>query len=132
MNKELVEIVDKDYVLMRRGLGLIMEDVLTDSEFANLIFISTLTGEVDCILRTNRGNGEIAGVNEIAEKINRSTSTVRKLLKKYIENDIIYKLDKKSEYNKYGKDLYIINPNLFRRDGELDDNLLEFFYDKRW
>ena len=132
MNKELVEIVDKDYVLMRRGLGLIMEDVLTDSEFANLIFISTLTGEVDCILRTNRGNGEIAGVNEIAEKINRSTSTVRKLLKKYIENDIIYKLDKKSEYNKYGKDIYIINPNLFRRDGELDDNLLEFFYDKRW
>ena len=132
MNKELVEIVDKDYVLMRRGLGLIMEDVLTDSEFANLIFISTLTGEKDCILRTNRGNGEIAGVNEIAEKINRSTSTVRKLLKKYIENDIIYKLDKKSEYNKYGKDIYIINPNLFRRDGELDDNLLEFFYDKRW
>ena len=117
MNKELVEIVDKDYVLMRRGLGMIMEDVLTDSEFANLIFISTLTGEVDCILRTNRGNGEIAGVNEIAEKINRSTSTVRKLLKKYIENDIIYKLDKKSEYNKYGRDLYIINPNLFRRDG---------------
>ena len=132
MNKELVEIVDKDYVLMRRGLGLIMKDVLTDSEFVNLIFISTLTGEKDCILRTNRGNGEIAGVNEIAEKINRSTSTVRKLLKKYIENDIIYKLDKKSEYNKYGKDLYIINPNLFRRDGELDDNLLEFFYDKRW
>ena len=132
MNKELVEIVDKDYVLMRRGLGLIMKDVLTDSEFVNLIFISTLTGEVDCILRTNRGNGEIAGVNEIAEKINRSTSTVRKLLKKYIENDIIYKLDKKSEYNKYGKDIYIINPNLFRRDGELDDNLLEFFYDKRW
>ena len=132
MNKELVEIVDKDYVLMRRGLGLIMKDVLTDSEFANLILISTLTGEVDCILRTNRGNGEIAGVNEIAEKINRSTSTVRKLLKKYIENDIIYKLDKKSEYNKYGKDIYIINPNLFRRDGELDDNLLEFFYDKRW
>ena len=132
MNKELVEIVDKDYVLMRRGLGLIMKDVLTDSEFVNLIFISTLTGEVDCILRTNRGNGEIAGVNEIAEKINRSTSTVRRLLKKYIENDIIYKLDKKSEYNKYGKDIYIINPNLFRRDGELDDNLLEFFYDKRW
>ena len=111
---------------------MIMDNVLTDSEFANLIFISTLTGEKDCILRTNRGNGEIAGVNEIAEKINRSTSTVRKLLKKYIENDIIYKLDKKSEYNKYGKDLYIINPNLFRRDGELDDNLLEFFYDKRW
>ena len=132
MNKELVEIVDKDYVLMRRGLGLIMEDVLTDSEFANLIFISTLTGEVDCILRTNRGNGEIAGVNEIAEKINRSTSTVRKLLKKYIENDIIYKLDKRNSYNKYGKDVYIINPNLFRRDGELDDNLLEFFQDKRW
>ena len=132
MSKELVEIVDKDYVLMRRGLGMIMDNVLTDSEFANLIFISTLTGEVDCILRTNRGNGEIAGVNEIAEKINRSTSTVRRLLKKYIENDIIYKLDKKSEYNKYGKDLYIINPNLFRRDGELDDNLLEFFYHKRW
>ena len=132
MNKELVEIVDKDYVLMRRGLGLIMKDVLTDSEFANLIFISTLTGEVDCILRTNRGNGEIAGVNEIAEKINRSTSTVRRLLKKYIENDIIYKLDKRNSYNKYGKDVYIINPNLFRRDGELDDNLLEFFYDKRW
>ena len=132
MNKELVEIVDKDYVLMRRGLGMIMNNVLTDSEFANLLFISTLTGEVDCILRTNRGNGEIAGVNEIAEKINRSTSTVRKLLKKYIENDIVYKLDKKSKYNKYGKDVYIINPNLFRRDGELDDNLLEFFYDKRW
>ena len=132
MNKELVEIVDKDYVLMRRGLGMIMDNVLTDSEFANLIFISTLTGEKDCILRTNRGNGEIAGVNEIAEKINRSTSTVRKLLKKYIENDIIYKLDKRNSYNKYGKDLYIINPNLFRRDGELDDNLLEFFYDKRW
>ena len=132
MSKELVEILDKDYVLMRRGLGMIMKDVLTDSEFANLIFISTLTGEVDCILRTNRGNGEIAGVNEIAEKINRSTSTVRRLLKKYIENDIIYKLDKKSEYNKYGKDIYIINPNLFRRDGELDDNLLEFFYHKRW
>ena len=132
MNKELVEIVDKDYVLMRRGLGLIMKDVLTDSEFVNLIFISTLTGEVDCILRTNRGNGELAGVNESAEKINRSTSTVRRLLKKYIENDIIYKLDKKSEYNKYGKDLYIINPNLFRRDGELDDNLLKFFCDKRW
>ena len=132
MNKELVEIVDKDYVLMRRGLGMIMNNVLTDSEFANLVLIGTLTGEKDCILRTNRGNGEIAGVNEIAEKINRSTSTVRKLLKKYIENDIIYKLDKKSEYNKYGKDLYIINPNLFRRDGELDDNLLEFFYDKRW
>ena len=132
MSKELVEIVDKDYVLMRRGLGLIMNNVLTDSEFANLIFISTLTGEVDCILRTNRGNGEIAGVNEIAEKINRSTSTVRRLLKKYIENDIIYKLDKKSEYNKYGKDVDIINPNLFRRDGELDDNLLEFFYNKRW
>ena len=132
MNKELVEIVDKDYVLMRRGLGMIMNNVLTDSEFANLLFISTLTGEVDCILRTNRGNGEIAGVNEIAEKINRSTSTVRRLLKKYIDNDIIYKLDKKSKYNKYGKDVYIINPNLFRRDGELDDNLLEFFYDKRW
>ena len=132
MSKELVEIVDKDYVLMRRGLGLIMKDVLTDSEFANLIFISTLTGEVDCILRTNRGNGEIAGVNEIAEKINRSTSTVRRLLKKYIENDIIYKLDKRNSYNKYGKDVYIINPNLFRRDGELDDNLLEFFYHKRW
>ena len=132
MNKELVEIVDKDYVLMRRGLGMIMNNVLTDSEFANLVLIGTLTGEKDCILRTNRGNGEIAGVNEIAEKINRSTSTVRKLLKKYIENDIIYKLDKKSEYNKYGKDLYIINPNLFRRDGELDDNLLEFFQDKRW
>ena len=132
MNKELVEIVDKDYVLMRRGLGMIMDNVLTDSEFANLIFISTLTGEKDCILRTNRGNGEIAGVNEIAEKINRSTSTVRRLLKKYIENDIIYKLDKKSKYNKYGKDVYIINPNLFRRDGELDDNLLEFFYHKRW
>ena len=132
MNKELVEIVDKDYVLMRRDLGLITKDVLTDSEFVNLLLISTLTGEVDCILRTNRGNGEIAGVNEIAEKINRSTSTVRRLLKKYIDNDIIYKLDKKSEYNKYGKDLYIINPNLFRRDGELDDNLLEFFYDKRW
>ena len=132
MNKELVEIVDKDYVLMRRGLGMIMNNVLTDSEFANLLFISTLTGEVDCILRTNKGKGEIAGVNEIAEKINRSTSTVRKLLKKYIENDIIYKLDKKSKYNKYGKDVYIINPNLFRRDGELDDNLLEFFYDKRW
>ena len=132
MNKELVEIVDKDYVLMRRDLGLITKDVLTDSEFVNLLLISTLTGEVDCILRTNRGNGEIAGVNEIAEKINRSTSTVRKLLKKYIENDIIYKLDKKSKYNKYGKDVYIINPNLFRRDGELDDNLLEFFYDKRW
>ena len=132
MNKELVEIVDKDYVLMRRGLGMIMNNVLTDSEFANLLFISTLTGEVDCILRTNRGNGEIAGVNEIAEKINRSTSTVRRLLKKYIDNDIIYKLDKKSKYNKYGKDVYIINPNLFRRDGELDDNLLEIFYDKRW
>ena len=132
MNKELVEIVDKDYVLMRRDLGLITKDVLTDSEFVNLLLISTLTGEVDCILRTNRGNGEIAGVNEIAEKINRSTSTVRKLLKKYIENDIIYKLDKKSEYNKYGKDVYIINPNLFRRDGELDNDLLEFFYDKRW
>ena len=132
MNKELVEIVDKDYVLMRRDLGLITKDVLTDSEFVNLLLISTLTGEVDCILRTNRGNGEIAGVNEIAEKINRSTSTVRRLLKKYIENDIIYKLDKKSKYNKYGKDVYIINPNLFRRDGELDDNLLEFFYDKRW
>ena len=132
MNKELVEIVDKDYVLMRRGLGLIMKDVLTDSEFVNLIFISTLTGEVDCILRTNRGNGEIAGVNEIAEKIDRSASTVRKLLKKYIENDIIFKLDKRNSYNKYGKDVYIINPNLFRRDGELDNNLLEFFYDKRW
>ena len=132
MSKELVEIVDKDYVLMRRDLGLITKDVLTDSEFVNLLLISTLTGEVDCILRTNRGNGEIAGVNEIAEKINRSTSTVRRLLKKYIENDIIYKLDKKSKYNKYGKDVYIINPNLFRRDGELDDNLLEFFYDKRW
>ena len=132
MNKELVEIVDKDYVLMRRGLGLIMKDVLTDSEFANLVLIGTLTGEKDCILRTNRGNGEIAGINEIAKKINRSISTVRRLLTKYIENDIIYKLDKKSEYNKYGKDLYIINPNLFRRDGELDDNLLELFYDKRW
>ena len=132
MSKELVEIVDKDYVLMRRGLGMIMNNVLTDSEFANLILISTLTGEVDCILRTNRGNGEIAGVNEIAEKINRSTSTVRRLLKKYIENDIIFKLDKRNSYNKYGKDVYIINPNLFRRDGELDDNLLEFFYDKRW
>ena len=132
MNKELVEIVDKDYVLMRRDLGLITKDVLTDSEFVNLLLISTLTGEVDCILRTNRGNGEIAGVNEIAEKINRSTSTVRRLLKKYIDNDIIYKLDKKSKYNKYGKDVYIINPNLFRRDGEIDDNLLEFFYDKRW
>ena len=132
MNKELAEIVDKDYVLMRRGLGLITKDVITDSEFANLVLIGTLTGEKDCILRTNRGNGDIAGVNEIGEKINRSTSTVRKLLKKYIDNDIIYKLDKKSEYNKYGKDLYIINPNLFRRDGELDDNLLEFFYDKRW
>ena len=132
MNKELVEIVDKDYVLMRRGLGMIMNNVLTDSEFANLILISTLTGEVDCILRTTRGNGEIAGVNEIAEKINRSTSTVRKLLKKYIENDIIFKLDKRNSYNKYGKDVYIINPNLFRRDGELDDNLLEFFQDKRW
>ena len=132
MSKELVEIVDRDYVLMRRGLGMIMNNVLTNSEFANLILISTLTGEVDCILRTNRGKGEIAGVNEIAEKIDRSTSTVRKLLKKYIENDIIYKLDKKNSYNKYGKDLYIINPNLFRRDGELDDNLLEFFYDKRW
>ena len=132
MNKELVEIVDKDYVLMRRDLGLITKDVLTDSEFVNLLLISTLTGEVDCILRTNRGNGEIAGVNEIAEKINRSTSTVRRLLKKYIDNDIIYKLDKKSEYNKYGKDVYIINPNLFRRDGELDNDLLEFFYDKRW
>ena len=132
MSKELVEIVDKDYVLMRRGLGMIMNNVLTNAEFANLIFISTLTGEVDCILRTNRGNGEIAGVNEIAEKINRSTSTVRRLLKKYIENDIIYKLDKRNSYNKYGKDVYIINPNLFRRDGELDNNLLEFFYDKRW
>ena len=132
MNKELVEIVDKDYVLMRRGLGLIMKDVLTDSEFVNLIFISTLTGEKDCILRTNRGSGEIAGINEIAKKINRSISTVRRLLKKYIDNDIIYKLDKKNEYNKYGKDLYIINPNLFRRDGEIDDNLLEFFQDKRW
>ena len=132
MNKELVEIVDKDYVLMRRGLGMIMDNVLTDSEFANLIFISTLTGEVDCILRTNRGNGEIAGINEIAEKINRSTSTVRRLLKKYIDNDIIYKLDKRNSYNKYGKDVYIINPNLFRRDGELDDNLLQFFQDKRW
>ena len=132
MSKELVEIVDKDYVLMRRGLGMIMNNVLTDSEFANLIFISTLTGEVDCILRTNRGNGEIAGVNEIAEKINRSTSTVRRLLKKYIDNDIIYKLDKRNSYNKYGKDVYIINPNLFRRDGELDNNLLEFFQDKRW
>ena len=132
MNKELVEIVDKDYVLMRRGLGLIMKDVLTDSEFANLVLIGTLTGEKDCILRTNRGSGEIAGINEIAEKINRSTSTVRRLLKKYIENDIIYKLDKRNSYNKYGKDLYIINPNLFRRDGELDDNLLELFYDKRW
>ena len=132
MSEELVEIVDKDYVLMRRGLGLIMKDVLTDSEFVNLIFISTLTGEVDCILRTNRGNGEIAGVNEIAEKINRSTSTVRRLLKKYIDNDIIYKLDKRNSYNKYGKNVYIINPNLFRRDGELDNNLLEFFYDKRW
>ena len=132
MNKELVEIVDKDYVLMRRGLGMIMNNVLTDSEFANLILISTLTGEVDCILRTNRGNGEIAGVNEIAEKIDRSASTVRKLLKKYIENDIIFKLDKRNSYNKYGKDVYIINPNLFRRDGELDNNLLEFFYDKRW
>ena len=132
MNKELVEIVDKDYVLMRRGLGMIMNNVLTDSEFANLVLIGTLTGEKDCILRTNRGNGEIAGVNEIAEKINRSISTVRRLLKKYIENDIIYKLDKKSKYNKYGKDVYIINPNLFRRDGELDDNLLEFFYNKRW
>lgn len=132
MNKELAEIVDKDYVLMRRGLGMIMNNVLTDSEFANLILISTLTGEVDCILRTNRGNGEIAGVNEIAEKIDRSASTVRKLLKKYIENDIIFKLDKRNSYNKYGKDVYIINPNLFRRDGELDDNLLEFFYDKRW
>ena len=130
--KELVELKDEDYVLMRRGLGLIMKDVLTDSEFVNLIFISTLTGEKDCILRTNRGSGEIAGINEIAKKINRSISTVRRLLKKYIDNDIIYKLDKKSEYNKYGKDLYIINPNLFRRDGELDDNLLEFFYDKRW
>ena len=132
MSKELVEIVDRDYVLMRRGLGMIMNNVLTNSEFANLLLISTLTGEVDCILRTNRGKGEIAGVNEIAEKIDRSTSTVRKLLKKYIENDIIFKLDKKNSYNKYGKDLYIINPNLFRRDGELDDNLLEFFYDKRW
>ena len=132
MSEELVEIVDKDYVLMRRGLGLIMKDVLTDSEFVNLIFISTLTGEVDCILRTNRGNGEIAGVNEIAEKINRSTSTVRRLLKKYIDNDIIYKLDKRNSYNKYGKNVYIINPNLFRRDEELDNNLLEFFYDKRW
>ena len=132
MSEELVEIVDKDYVLMRRGLGLIMKDVLTDSEFVNLIFISTLTGEKDCILRTNRGSGEIAGINEIAKKINRSISTVRRLLKKYIENDIIYKLDKKSEYNKFGKDVYIINPNLFRREGELDDNLLEFFYDKRW
>lgn len=132
MNKELVEIVDKDYVLMRRGLGMIMNNVLTDSEFANLLLISTLTGEVDCILRTNRGDGEIAGVNEIAEKIDRSASTVRKLLKKYIENDIIFKLDKKNSYNKYGKDVYIINPNLFRRDGEIDDNLLEFFYDKRW
>ena len=132
MNKELVEIVDKDYVLMRRGLGLIMKDVLTDSEFANLVLIGTLTGEKDCILRTNRGNGEIPGINEIAKKINRSISTVRRLLKKYIKNDIIYKLDKKSEYNKYGKDLYIINPNLFRRDGELDDNLLELFYNKRW
>ena len=132
MNKELAEIVDKDYVLMRRGLGMIMNNVLTDSEFANLILISTLTGEVDCILRTNRGNGEIAGVNEIAKKIDRSISTVRKLLKKYIENDIIFKLDKRNSYNKYGKDVYIINPNLFRRDGELDDNLLEFFYDKRW
>ena len=109
-----------------------MNNWLTDSEFANLVRIGTLTGEKDCILRTNRGNGEIAGVNEIAEKINRSTSTVRKLLKKYIENDIIYKLDKRNSYNKYGKDVYIINPNLFRRDGELDDNLLEFFYDKRW
>ena len=132
MNKELAEIVDKDYVLMRSGLGMIMDNVLTDSEFANLIFISTLTGEVDCILRTDRGNGEIAGVNEIAEKINRSTSTVRRLLKKYIDNDIIYKLDKRNSYNKYGKDVYIINPNLFRRDGELDNNLLEFFQDKRW
>ena len=132
MSKELVEIVDKDYVLMRRGLGMIMNNVLTDSEFANLIFISTLTGEVDCILRTNRGNGEIAGVNEIAEKINRSTSTVRRLLKKYIDNDIIFKLDKSNSYNKYWKDVYIINPNLFRRDGELDNNLLEFFQDKRW
>ena len=132
MSKELVEIVDKDYVLMRRGLGMIMNNVLTDSEFANLIFISTLTGEVDCILRTNRGNGEIAGVNEIAKKINRSISTVRRLLKKYIENDIIFKLDKRNSYNKYGKDVYIINPNLFRRDGELDNNLLEFFQDKRW
>ena len=37
MNKELVEILDKDYVLMRRGLGMIMNNVLTDSEFANLI-----------------------------------------------------------------------------------------------
>ena len=71
-------------------------------------------------------------VNEIAEKIDRSTSTVRRLLKKYIENDIIYKLDKKSEYNKYGKDVYIINPNLFRREGELDNELLQFFYNKRW
>ena len=132
MSKELVEIVDKDYVLMRRGLGMIMNNVLTDSEFANLILISTLTGEVDCILRTNRGNGEIAGVNEIAEKINRYTSTVRRLLKKYIDNDIIFKLDKRNSYNKYGKDVYIINPNLFRRDGELDNNLLEFFQDKRW
>ena len=132
MSKELVEIVDKDYVLMRRGLGMIMNNVLTDSEFANLILISTLTGEVDCILRTNRGNGEIAGVNEIAKKINRSISTVRRLLKKYIENDIIFKLDKRNSYNKYGKDVYIINPNLFRRDGELDNNLLEFFQDKRW
>ena len=130
--KDLVELKNEDYVLMRRGLGLIMKDVLTDSEFANLVLIGTLTGEKDCILRTNRGREEIAGVNEIAEKIDRSTSTVRRLLKKYIENDIIYKLDKKSEYNKYGKDLYIINPNLFRRDGELDDNLLEFFYNKRW
>ena len=132
MNKELVEIVDKDYVLMRRGLGMIMNNVLTDSEFANLVLIGTLTGEKDCILRTNRGSGEIAGINEIAKKINRSISTVRRLLKKYIDNDIIYKLDKRNSYNKYGKDVYIINPNLFRRDGELDDNLLEFFQDKRW
>ena len=79
------------------------------------------------------GEENIVKITTTIEEINAASDPAYyRLLKKYIDNDIIYKLDKKSEYNKYGKDVYIINPNLFRRDGELDNDLLEFFYDKRW
>lgn len=121
--------------LYDKVVKLLMES-LTATEFVLAISLCQFVCYRDCVLRIGgHNNGKIMNTNDIAEQLNMSPSTVRRLMPGLKEKGIIIKIDVGTilEDKKNNKVIqYIVNPYIYNRGKDVSKWVINLFDKSGW